>query len=171
MMVWKPAHFHKVVKANQYENVIVRWNVDQIANFPIHDDREYAGKAAAAMKALNEQHAGKGTAAKPYGKKPSEEAGSEESSRQESRSDEEVRGEKEGCRTGQEQEGQESHEEGREKSREEKDSQEIRVQKDDGQAGEEVHAGEEKEAALTSRSTRRPVAAITARHGAARWLV
>ena len=24
--VWKPAHFHKVVKANQYENVIVRWN-------------------------------------------------------------------------------------------------------------------------------------------------
>jgi MetJ family transcriptional regulator, methionine regulon repressor len=70
MMVWKPAHFHKVVKANQYENVIVRWNVDQIANFPIHDDREYAGKAAAAMKALNEQHAGKGTAAKPYGKKP-----------------------------------------------------------------------------------------------------
>ena len=69
-MVWKPAHFHKVVKANQYENVIVRWNVDQIANFPIHDDREYAAKAAAAMKALNEQHAGKGKAAKPSGKKP-----------------------------------------------------------------------------------------------------
>ena len=70
MMVWKPAHFHKVVKANQYENVIVRWNVDQIANFPIHDDREYAAKAAAAMKALNEQHAGKGKAPKPSGKKP-----------------------------------------------------------------------------------------------------
>ena len=70
VMVWKRAHFHKVVKANQYENVIVRWNVDQIANVPIHDDREYAAKAAAAMKALNEQHAGKGKAAKPHGKKP-----------------------------------------------------------------------------------------------------
>jgi flagellum-specific peptidoglycan hydrolase FlgJ len=70
VMVWKPAHFHKVVKANQYENVIVRWNVDQIANFPIHDDREYVAKAAAAMKALNEQHAGKGKTAKPSGKKP-----------------------------------------------------------------------------------------------------
>ena len=58
-----------MVKANQYENVIVRWNVDQIANFPIHDDREYAGKAAAAMKALNEQHAGKGTG-ETVGKKP-----------------------------------------------------------------------------------------------------
>ena len=139
VMVWKPAHFHKVVKANQYENVIVRWNVDQIANFPIHDDREYAAKAAAAMKALNEQHAGKGKARETL----RQETGREEGGRKESCSEEEVRAEKE---AGQ---GQESHEEGREKGRKEKDSQEIRVQKDDGQAGEEAHAGEEKEAALT----------------------
>ena len=79
MMVWKPAHFHKVVKANQYENVIVRWNVDQIANFPIHDDREHAAKAAAAMKALNEQHAGKGKARETL----RQEAGSEEGRRKE----------------------------------------------------------------------------------------
>jgi hypothetical protein len=70
MMVWKPAHFHKVVKANEYNDVIVRWYIDQIANFPIHDDREHEAKAAAALKTLNERHAGKGKAAKPTGKKP-----------------------------------------------------------------------------------------------------
>ena len=70
MMVWKPAHFHKEVKANEYENVIVRWDVGQIANFPIHDDREHAANAAGAMKALNARHAGKGKAAKPAAKKP-----------------------------------------------------------------------------------------------------
>ena len=70
MMVWKPAHFHKEVKPNEYDNVIVRWNIGQIANFPIHDDHEHADNAAAAMKALNEKHAGKGKAAKPADKKP-----------------------------------------------------------------------------------------------------
>ncbi len=74
MMVWKPAHFHKVVKPNEYDDVIVRWYIDQIANFPIHDDREYAANAATAMKALNERHAGKGKGkgkgAKPAAKKP-----------------------------------------------------------------------------------------------------
>ena len=70
MMVWKPAHFHKVVKANEYNDVIVRWYIDQIANFPIYDDREHEAKAAAALKTLNERHAGKGKAAKPTGKKP-----------------------------------------------------------------------------------------------------
>ena len=43
--------------------------IDQIANFPIHDDREHAANAAAAMKALNEQHAGKGKG-ETRGKKP-----------------------------------------------------------------------------------------------------
>ena len=158
--VWKQALFHKEVSANQYNSVRVRWQDFIAANFPIHDDREHAANAAGAMKALNAQHAGKGKA-----KPARQEAGREEGGRKESCSEEKVCGEKE---AGQ---GQESREEGREKSRKEKDSQEIRVQKDGGQAGEEAHAGEEKEAALISPSTRRPVAAITARHGAARWLV
>ena len=39
---WKAAHFHKEVKANQYDNVVIRWDVSQIANIPVVDDREYA---------------------------------------------------------------------------------------------------------------------------------
>jgi len=70
VMVWKRANFHKVVKAGQYDHVIVRWDVEQIANFPVHDDRELAAHADAAMKALNAQHAAKGKPAKPTGKKP-----------------------------------------------------------------------------------------------------
>jgi hypothetical protein len=70
MMVWKPAHFHKEVKANEFEHVVVRWDVDQIANFPIRDDREHAADSAAAMKTLNARHAVKGKTAKPAGKKP-----------------------------------------------------------------------------------------------------
>jgi len=70
VVVWKGAHFHKEVKKNQFDDVIVRWDVGQIANFPIHDDREQAASAAAAMKALNQQHAAKGQAAKPAAKKP-----------------------------------------------------------------------------------------------------
>ena len=69
MMVWKPAHFHKVVKAGEFDHVIVRWNIDQIANFPIYDDRECAANAAGAMKELNKRHAGK-KGPKPAGKKP-----------------------------------------------------------------------------------------------------
>jgi hypothetical protein len=56
MACWKMAHFHKEVTANQYDNVVVRWNVDQIANIPVVDDREHAAHAAAAMKRLNQQH-------------------------------------------------------------------------------------------------------------------
>jgi hypothetical protein len=69
VVVWKGVHFHKEVTANQFDNVIVRWDVGQIANFPIHDDRERAVHAAAAMKALNQKHA-KAKGAKPAAKKP-----------------------------------------------------------------------------------------------------
>jgi hypothetical protein len=69
VVVWKGVHFHKEVKKDQFDHVIVRWDVGQIANFPIHDDREQAASAAAAMKALNQQHAAKGQAAKPAAKK------------------------------------------------------------------------------------------------------
>lgn len=70
VMVWKAAHFHKEVKPGEFDHVIVRWDVEQIANFPIHDDREVAAQADAAMKSLNEKHAAKAKAAKPTGKKP-----------------------------------------------------------------------------------------------------
>jgi len=70
VVVWKGVHFHKEVKKDQFDHVIVRWDVGQIANFQIQDDREQAASAAAAMKALNQQHAAKGQAAKPAAKKP-----------------------------------------------------------------------------------------------------
>jgi hypothetical protein len=67
VMVWKLAYFHKEVTANQYDHVVVRWDVKQIANIPVLNDRELATQANAAMKALNQQHAAK---PKPAGKKP-----------------------------------------------------------------------------------------------------
>jgi hypothetical protein len=69
VVVWKGVHFHKEVKANEFDNVIVRWDVDQIANFPIVDNREYATEADAAMKALNKKQAG-AKAPKFAGKRP-----------------------------------------------------------------------------------------------------
>jgi hypothetical protein len=70
VVVWKAVHFHKEVEAGAFDNVIVRWDVGRIADFPILDDDEYAAKADAAMKTLNAKQAGKGKAAKPAGKKP-----------------------------------------------------------------------------------------------------
>jgi hypothetical protein len=67
---WKAAHFHKEVKANQYDNVVVRWDVGQIANIPVLDDREEAQQAAAAMTALNQKYAGKVKSTKPAATKP-----------------------------------------------------------------------------------------------------
>jgi hypothetical protein len=40
VQVWKPAYFHKEVRANQYNRVSVRWDGKQIAAFPVLDDRE-----------------------------------------------------------------------------------------------------------------------------------
>lgn len=66
--VWKGAHFHKEVKANEYDNVIVRWDVGQIANVPIVDDKEHAAHATDLMKAINAKYPVKGkAAAKPGG--------------------------------------------------------------------------------------------------------
>jgi hypothetical protein len=66
----KAVRFHKEVAANQFDNVIVRWDVQQIASVPVHDDRERVAQAAAAMKALNQQYAGKAKPAKPVARKP-----------------------------------------------------------------------------------------------------
>ena len=68
--VWKAVHFHKEVKKNEFDRVIVRWDFDQIANVPIIDDNEHAAEGAAAMKALNAKYAGKAGPAKPAGGKP-----------------------------------------------------------------------------------------------------
>jgi hypothetical protein len=70
VMVWKAAYFHKEVTADQYDHVVVRWDVKQIANIPVLNDRELAEHADATMKVLNQQHAGKAKPAKPAGKKP-----------------------------------------------------------------------------------------------------
>ena len=70
VMCWKAARFHKEVKANQYDNVVIRWDVRQIANVPVVDDREYAQQAAAAMTTLNQKYAGKVKSTKPAATKP-----------------------------------------------------------------------------------------------------
>jgi len=70
VMVWKAVHFHKEVKRNEFEHVVVRWDAGQIANVPVIDDIQHAAEAAAAMKAINAKYAGKGGPAKPAGGKP-----------------------------------------------------------------------------------------------------
>ena len=69
-MVWKPAHFHKVVKANQYENVIVRWNVGPDRKLPDLRRSGACGQGGrrneGAQRAARRQRPG----AKPSGKKP-----------------------------------------------------------------------------------------------------
>jgi hypothetical protein len=57
VMCWKEAHFHKEVAANQFDNVIIRWDVGQVGQCPVVDDREHTQQAAAAMVALNQRYA------------------------------------------------------------------------------------------------------------------
>jgi hypothetical protein len=71
--IWKVAHFHKVVKANEYDNVFVRWNISRIAEFPVHDDGERHAYAKEAMATLNAT-AKKRKGAKRAGKKPAKKA-------------------------------------------------------------------------------------------------
>jgi hypothetical protein len=58
--VWKAASYHRVVNANQFGAVMVRWNTKTIATFPVTDDREYSQHLAALMTSVNAK----------YGKKP-----------------------------------------------------------------------------------------------------
>ena len=69
VICWKAAHFHKEVKANEYDNVVIRWDLGQIANISVVDDREHAQHVTAAMTALNQKYAGKVKSAKPAAKK------------------------------------------------------------------------------------------------------
>ena len=66
--VWKGAHFHKEVKANEFDNVNVRWHVDRIAEFPVIDDREHDKHRKTMMAEINAKH-GKAPKGKPAAKK------------------------------------------------------------------------------------------------------
>ena len=71
--VWKVAHFHKEVKADEYDNVFVRWNISRIAEFPVQDDTERQAQAKETMATLNAT-ARKRKGAKGKGKKPAKKA-------------------------------------------------------------------------------------------------
>ena len=58
--VWKATSLHKVVSANQFERVSIRWDGKEIANVEIIDDREHGQHLAAITAAANDR----------YGKKP-----------------------------------------------------------------------------------------------------
>jgi hypothetical protein len=58
--VWKAAMFHKVVSANQFERVSIRWDGKEIASTSVIDDREHGQHLAAITAAANDK----------YGKKP-----------------------------------------------------------------------------------------------------
>jgi hypothetical protein len=58
--VWKAASFHKVVSANRFERVSIRWDGKEIVNVPVIDDREHGQHLAALTAAANDK----------YGKKP-----------------------------------------------------------------------------------------------------
>lgn len=53
VMVWTPAVFHREVDEDQFQKVTVRWNTNEIATFPVIDDRQHAAVAATRHKAQN----------------------------------------------------------------------------------------------------------------------
>ena len=65
---WKPASFHKEVKADQYDSVTIRWDASAIAEIPVVNDRERDAKIAAQAAEVNAKHAK--TPKKPAPKKP-----------------------------------------------------------------------------------------------------
>jgi len=66
--VWKAASFHKVVSANQFERVSIRWDGKEIASTPVIDDREHGQHLTALTAAANAKYGKK--PAKPPAKKP-----------------------------------------------------------------------------------------------------
>jgi hypothetical protein len=60
---WKPAFFHKEVKANEYDSVTIRWNGSSIAQVPVFDDREHQQHMAKLTQAANAAHPAKKKAA------------------------------------------------------------------------------------------------------------
>ena len=55
--VWKPAHFHKDVQANQFADVSIRWEGKPIASANILDDSEYDQHLTRMTRAANIEHA------------------------------------------------------------------------------------------------------------------
>jgi hypothetical protein len=60
--VWKAASYHKVVSANQFERVSIRWDGKEIASTPVIDDREQSQHLAAITAAANAKYAKPATA-------------------------------------------------------------------------------------------------------------
>ena len=69
VMVQKRAHFHKVAKANQYENVIVRWNVGPDRKLPNSRRSGACGQGGRRNEGAQRAARRQGMA-KPSGKKP-----------------------------------------------------------------------------------------------------
>ena len=57
VIVWKVVHFYKEVRRQQYDQVVIRWNAEQIGHCRVFDDAHYAVQADAAMKSLNQKYA------------------------------------------------------------------------------------------------------------------
>src|SRR5215211_4931943 len=55
--VWKPAHLHKDVQANQFADVSIRWEGKPIASANILDDSEYDQHLSRMTRAANIEHA------------------------------------------------------------------------------------------------------------------
>jgi hypothetical protein len=59
VVVWKLASFHKVVSANQFDSVDIRWDGKTIASCPVIDDTEHRQGLNERTKALNADYEGK----------------------------------------------------------------------------------------------------------------
>jgi hypothetical protein len=58
LMVWKPAFFHQVVSANEFDKVDIRWDGKTIASCPVVDDSEFGQALVEQMETVNADHAG-----------------------------------------------------------------------------------------------------------------
>jgi hypothetical protein len=63
LKVWMAAYFHRIVSANEFDRVQIRWDGKVIATVPVIDDAEYDALCAKQLKAQN-------AAAKVVTKKP-----------------------------------------------------------------------------------------------------
>jgi hypothetical protein len=56
VLVWKPAYFHKDVQADQYADVVIRWDGQPIATAKIVDDSEHDQHLARITRQANIEH-------------------------------------------------------------------------------------------------------------------
>ena len=53
LVVWMAAHFHRVVSANEFDRVEIRWDGEVIATVPVLDDTEYDALCSKQTQAQN----------------------------------------------------------------------------------------------------------------------